>query len=358
MTRTTDADNLNWYLYLFEYNDTSRIPYKALAKRLGTSQHSLIAKVGRARKHPTMAEALIQQGLIAEEQLPPWAAKPRAHILAAAAAIAKDAETLTNTAYTPDIQPPSNRSQVAQVSASASPLASATPPATEPKPQPYLGTVQDSSQTLHFETLDGKANYSNGPYSPPSRIQRMSAQISTEIERDIIEGNHTRKLDKKKDRKDREFVKNNQWRIILAQAQVQKYQMPAFAMMNASRTPSQATKTDVKEFTEIVSKAFQTTPEIKPPTEPPPPKPQKKPRKYEPIKQPSYTQHDQINELTEIKRKHDIKMSTTYKRTYPRDSMMALFDGRKHINPDLESLIRKADKMRESVTDFLREFIK
>ena len=65
MTRTTDADNLNWYLYLFEYNDTSRIPYKALAKRLGTSQHSLIAKVGRARKHPTMAEALIQQGRIA-----------------------------------------------------------------------------------------------------------------------------------------------------------------------------------------------------------------------------------------------------------------------------------------------------
>ena len=75
MTRTTDADNLNWYLNLFKYKDTSRIPYKALAKHLGTNQYSLIAKVGRARKHPTIAEALIQQGLIAEEQLPPWAAR-------------------------------------------------------------------------------------------------------------------------------------------------------------------------------------------------------------------------------------------------------------------------------------------
>ena len=66
MTRTTNADNLNWYLFLFKYQDTSRIPYKALANHLGTSQNSLIAKVGRAQKHPTMAEALIQQGLITE----------------------------------------------------------------------------------------------------------------------------------------------------------------------------------------------------------------------------------------------------------------------------------------------------
>jgi hypothetical protein len=347
MTRTTDADNLNWYIHLFKYKDTTKIPYKALAKRLGTNQYSLIAKVGRARKHPTMAEALIQQGLITEEQLPPWAAKPRPHVLAAAAVVAEDAESLTYAAITPDIPPPSSGSQVAQVSASASPLALATTSASEAITQPYMGNVLNSSQPVIIENLDGKVIYSNGPYYPPSPIQRQIAKISAEIESQFIDDNNERKRENEKERKAREFLKNNQLSIFLAKAQAQAYPMQTFhAMMIASMTTPQVTKKDLEEFYEQVRNAVRPTSEVKKPVEPPPPKPQIKPGKYEMVKEPSYTQYDLLNGLAELKRKHDIKMSTTYKRAYPPGSQMAIFEG-KPINPVLESMIRKNDEMRE-----------
>ena len=228
MTRKSNATNLHWYLDLFKYTDTSKIPYKALAKHLGTNQYTLIAKVGRARKHPTMAEELITQGHITEEQLPPWAAKPRAHILAVA-------ETLKHAAFTPDTQPSSNGSQVAQVSASALPLASATPPASEPTTQPYIGSTRDTSQIFHFENLDGKVTHSNGPYYPPSPIQRMGAKIVAEIERDTIEDRHERRREKEKDRKDREYRKNEQRLNLLAARAPARCYIAPFCTRNHAR---------------------------------------------------------------------------------------------------------------------------
>ena len=140
MTKKSKTKHLEIYRYLLAYEDTTKIPYKALGQKFGVHQNVVIACVSRAKTHPTIYHELKGEGYT-ELQIPPWFQRPSR----IAGTLPRNAETAAENAETVRIATPGPVIPIHRRTPYPLPASASQRPAFQPSPS--LGVARAHSKT-------------------------------------------------------------------------------------------------------------------------------------------------------------------------------------------------------------------